>query len=153
MRVFLAKQVTPSSFPHLAPETSPGPAFPSYPSPYIFLTHRSITGNPSSLQEGQAVTTLLLLDTELFPWVPPHCTKQPPICHFPYPVIHLASEWTPQRSLCEKLAPTLELAATLPIQKLRFQLQARAPYSHILVGTGRQRRPSDVTFRAPTAHE
>ena len=95
------------------------------------------------------MTTLLLLDTELFPWVPPHCTKQPPVCHFLDAVIHLASGWTPLRPLCEKLAPTLELAATLPIQKLRFQLQARAPYSHILVRTGRRRRPSDVILGPP----
>ncbi|KAI4550711.1 hypothetical protein MJT46_018218 [Ovis ammon polii x Ovis aries] len=95
-----------------------GPAFPSYPSASIFLIYRSVTGNRSSLQQGWAVTTLLLPDTELLPRVPPTLHKPAPHLPFPHPV---AYKTTPERSLCEKLAPTLELAATLPIQKLRFQ--------------------------------
>ena len=80
--VFLVKQVTSPSFPHLDPENSPGPAFPTYPLASIFLIHLSVTGYPSSLRQGRAVTTLLLPDTELLPWVPPTLHKAAP--HLPF---------------------------------------------------------------------
>lgn len=39
------------------------------------------------------------------------------------------------------------------MNKLRFQTQARVPYNYILIGPGRQKQPSNVAFKALTAHE